>query len=219
MSLSEAPEWLRQAWAEVTERVDRPTACIYCGHRWVWWNGWRVRTATVLVASAVVFLTGVRCPRVKCANKGCRKSWTLRPEGLMPRRHYQLSVVARAMTMRLLEGISQEMVAEEHTCSRRAVSRWVEWLSEVAEPAALARRLMEACEAPVLPKVDELARAAWERMRDVGRRAAENLCLFEALAAAMGMGSPGLASVVEQAISNRDRVTTYGSPTIPELAR
>jgi hypothetical protein len=219
MSLGQAPEWFRRWWEEISERVDRPAACIYCGHDRVWWNGWRVRTATVLVASVVVFLTGVRCPRVKCAGKECGRSWTLRPEGLMPRRHYQLSVVVPAMTMHLLEGVSQEKVAGEHTCSRRTVSRWLSWLGEVAEPAVLARRLLEASEAPVLPKVDELARATWQRMRCMARRAAENLCLFEALAAAMGMAAPGLQSVVEWAVSNRDRVTTYRCPFIPELAR
>jgi hypothetical protein len=205
MSLGQAPEWLRQRWEEVTERADRPTACVFCGHGRVWWNGFRVRTATVLVASVVVFLNGVRCRRVKCARKGCRRSWTVHPEGVMPRRHYQLSVVAPAMTRHLLEGISQERVAEEHTCSRRTVSRWLHWLGDVAEPGALARRLMEASEVPVLPG------AAW--------RAAENLCLFEALGAAMGMGSPGLQSVVERVISSRDRVSTYRCPIIPELAR
>ena len=219
MSLGQAPEWLRRSWEEVSERVDRPAACIYCGHCRVWWNGWRVRTATVLVASVVVFLTGVRCPRVKCAGRECGRSWTLRSEGLMPRRHYQLSVVAPAMTRHLLDGVSQEEVADEHTCSRRTVSRWLRWLAEVAEPGALARRLMDASEAPVLPKVDELARATWQRMRGAARRAAENLCLFEALGAASGMRSPGLESVVERVVSNRDRVTTYRSPIIPELAR
>lgn len=219
MSLAQAPGWLRRAWEEICERVDRPAACVHCGHEWVWWNGWRIRSATVLVASVVVFLTGVRCPRVKCASKECGRSWTLRPEGLMPGRHYQLSVVAPAMTMQLLGGVSQERVAEGHTCSRRTVSRWLHWLGEVAEPAALARRLVEASGAPVLPKVDELARAAWQRMQGIARRAAENLCLFEALAAAMGMGAPGLQSVVERVISNRDRVSTYRCPSIPELAR
>lgn len=219
MSLAQAPEWLRQRWEEIAGRVDRPTACIYCGHGWVWWNGFRVRTATVLVTSVVVFLTGIRCPRVKCASKECQRSWTLRPAGLMPRRHYQLSVVASAMTVHLLDGVSQEEVADEHTCSRRTVSRWLRWLAEVAEPATLARRLMEASDAPVLPKVNDLARATWQRMRGMARRAAENLCLFEALSAAMGVEAPGLQSVVERVISSRDRVSTYRCPIIPELAR
>jgi hypothetical protein len=219
MSLAEAPEWFRAAWEEISERVERPAVCLFCGHRWVWWNGWRMRTATVLVARAVVFLTGVRCPRVKCASRACRRSWTLRPDGLMPQRHYQLPVVAAAMTMHLLEGVSQEGAAEEHTCSRRTVSRWVKWLSEVTEPAVLARRLTEASDALTLPRVDDLARETWQRMRGAARRAAENLCFFEVLATATGLGSPGLASVVERVMSNRAGVSTYGAPTIPELAR
>jgi len=219
MSLAEAPEWLRAAWAGISERAERPAVCVFCGHGWVWWNGWRERTATVLAARTVVFLTGVRCPRVKCASRACRRSWTLRPDGLVPQRHYQLSVVASAMTMHLLEGFPREGAAEEHTCSRRTVSRWVKWLSEVAEPAVLARRLTAASDALVLPKVEELARGAWQRLDEVARRAAENLCLFEALAAATGLGSPGLSSVVERVMSNRAGVSTYGAPTIPELAR
>jgi len=199
--------------------VELPVACVYCGHPVVWWNGKRWRSATVVVDGVVAFLAGIWCPRVKCANKACKRSWALRPEKLMPRRHYQLSVVAPAMSRHLFEGISQERVAESFTCSRRTVSRWLNWLAEVADPSALCRRLMDACDAVVLPKVEERVGVAWQRMCGSSRRAAENLSLFEVLGVALGMAPPGLQSVVEKEIANRDRITTYRAPLIPELAR
>ncbi len=219
MSLGQAPEWFRSKWTDFSKTVKRPEACVYCGHPVLWWNGTRERSATVLVDGVIAFLVGICCPRVKCGNKACQRSWTLRPEGLTPCRQYQLSMVAHGMSEHLFEGTSLESVAESLTCSRRTVSRWLRWMAEVAEPSALCRELMNVCDAVVLPKVEKLVGAAWSRMRALARRAVENLSLLEVLGAAQGMTPPGLACVVERAIANRDRVTTYRSPIIPDLAR
>jgi hypothetical protein len=89
----------------------------------------------------------------------------------------------------------------------------------VAEPSAVARLVLDASEAPVLPRIEVVIRRRWERVRGLVRGAAENLSLIEVLASARGMGPPGLSSVVESLLRGRDRVTTYASPAIPELSR
>ena len=71
------------AWA--TPRVERPTQCIHCADRRIWWNGTRKRSASVLIDGRVAHLRAVVCARVKCA--GCLVSWTLRPPGLLPHKH------------------------------------------------------------------------------------------------------------------------------------
>lgn len=216
---AEALERLRSAWVSFFLTVDLPAACVYCGGEVVWWNGRRRRGATVLVAGVVAYLSGIWCRRVKCGSKGCGGSWTLRPEGMMPRRQYQLSVVADGMSLYLLGGEStQEEIADRLGCSRWTVGKWVRWVSEVAEPSALARRVLEASGEPVLPRVDVAVRRGWERMLEVVRRAAENLGLMEALASAQGLVPPGLQSVVGLLVRGRDRVTTYTSPIIPEVS-
>jgi hypothetical protein len=216
MSLAVAPEELRRELAGFSQAVERPVACVYCGRLRVWWNGTRARGLTALVAGAVVFVASVLCRRVKCGS--CGRSWTLRPPGVTPRRQYQLSVVAAGVAELLCGQLSQEQVAERYTTSVWTVRRWLRWVAGVAEPSALAGRLAEAAGGPVLPRVEPLVRSGWERVRGVVRRAAENLFLLEALGVAEGLEPPGLSSVLEGAIGNRDRVTTYGRPLLPELA-
>ena len=216
---TEALERLRLTWMCFVETVMRPPACVYCGGEVVRWNGKRRRGATVLVAGVVAYLSGIWCRRAKCGSKKCRRSWTVRPEGMTPRRHYQLSVVAEGMSEYLLGGEStQEEVAGRLGCSRWTVGKWVRWLSEVAEPSVVARRVLVAIGEPVLPTIDVAVRRGWERMRDVVLRAAENLGLMEVLASARGLGPPGLESVVEWLLRDRDRISTYTSAGIPEVS-
>jgi hypothetical protein len=136
----------------------------------------------------------------------------------MPRRQYQLSVVAAGVAELLCGELSQLEVAERYTTSVRTVRRWLRWVAGVAEPSVLAARLAEAAEGPVLPRVEPFVRRGWERIRSVVRRAGENLFLLEALGVVKGLEPPGLASVLEAVIGNRDRMTTYGRPLLPELA-
>lgn len=220
MSPAEAMAGLRRRWETFAESVARPVECVYCGHGVVWWNGYRRRTATVFVMGVVEYLTGIGCRRVRCGSKACGRSWTLRPEGMTPRRHFQLSVVAEAMAEYVLGGEStHEQVGGRYGCSRWTVGQWQRWVSGVAEPSAVARLVLDVSEEPVLPRIEVVIRRQWEGVRSMVRRAAENLALIETLASARGLAPPGLSSVVESLLRGRDRVTTYVSPAIPELSR
>lgn len=219
MSPAEAVAGLRRRWEAFAENVERPVACVHCRHGVVWWNGYRTRTATVLVMNVVEYLVGIRCRRVCCGSKACGRSWTLRPEGMTPRRHFQLSVVAEAMSEYVLGGeSSHEQLGGRYGCSRWTVSQWLQWVNGVANPSVVAKLVLDSSDEPVLPRV-EVLRRRWERVQSRVRRAAENLALLEALASARGLAPPGLSSVVESLLRGRDRVTTYVSPAIPELSR
>lgn len=218
-------EWLEELqrrWERFADTVARPGGCLWCGHPRVLWNGFRIRSASVWGAGRVVHLPRIRCRRVRC--QACRRSWTLRPRGLMPQRHYQLSVIAEAMASYLLEPeSSQAGVARAMGCARRTVGRWLRWLAGVAEPRDLQRHLLAVSQEPVLPslggalvKIDAVRDAV---RRQLLERAAEILSLIEALAQALGLEPPGLVSVVEAVLSNRARISSDRSPRIPEFAR
>lgn len=141
----------------------------------------------------------------------------------MPRRHYQLCVVAEAATQHLFAGDAQERVAAGRGCSRRTVGRWLRWIAECADPGALGAQLLAAVGSPVLPRLRALA-PRLRALRDGARRAlleraAAVLELLEALALTLSLEPPGLRGVVEHVLAGRDRITTYRAPRIPELAR
>ncbi len=150
-------------------------------------------------------------------------SWTLRPPGLLPNKHYQLCVIASAMSQYLHGGASMESVAAAHDCSRRTIGRHAPWIAEIADPAVLAAKVVEAVDALVLPTAREIAKRLRalrdETRRRIVERAARVLALMEALASAMGLEPPGLRSVVEHFLAGRTDVGTYRRPAIPELAR
>jgi hypothetical protein len=206
----------------------KPEHCIYCQGKAVSWRGFRLRTASALVddgeGSEVVYHHDIANRRVKCATAGCGRSWTLRPPGIFPRRHYQLCVVAAATSQYLHQGqASQEAVAAAYGCSRRSLGRWLTWESQIAKPSDLQRHILDVAEAPLLVKtqpVGNLARMAVAAShRQILAAAAMVLGLLEMLAAALGYEPPGLRSVLETVVGNRDRVTTLAAPAVPELAR
>jgi len=215
-------EALVRRWREFAETVARPSSCVFCAHPRVLWNGWRTRSASVECAGEVVHVPRIRCRRVRC--RECRRSWTLRPPGLMPQRHYQLSVMALAVARYVSQpAMSQARVAARVGCARRTIRRWLRWLAGVAEPGDLLRHLYRICGEVVVPALSS-ARAKLEAIGDGARRrlcerAAENLGLFEALAMALGLEPPGLGSVVEAVLANRSGITSDRSPRIPEFAR
>jgi hypothetical protein len=216
MNLPKAVEKLKEKWDRFFATVERPCRCIFCEHDRIYWNGQRQRSASVLIGDQVVYLPEVRCRRVKCANAQCQKSWTLRPAGLMPRRHYQLCIVAHATSKFLFHPqATLILIAATHQCSRRTVGRWLQWLAGIAQPKELIRRLSSRSKKAV---ITALGKASGSGRRTFAG-AAKILCLVEALATAYGYDPPGLRSMVEAAIYNRDRITTYQSPFIPELAR
>lgn len=222
MSVIDAAKRLKSAWDTFVRKVEKPSACIFCGHRRVWWNGGRTRSASVRTSEGNIHLAQVRCRRVKCAD--CLRSWVLRPPGIAPHRHYQLCVVASAVSHYLFDReATQATVAQEHQCSERTVGRWMRWIARVAEPAILQRMLLEATRNPILVPFREVANLA-RKARNAARleilpRAARVLAAFETLGAAMGMEPPGLRGVLDRVLGQRSRMATYRNPIIPELAR
>lgn len=215
---------LKRRWQAFYASAAKPTWCIFCSGSHIWWNGWRQRTASVLIDEQVVHVDAVACRLVKCGDPQCRRSWTLRPPGLAPQRHYQLCVVAQAASTYLFDpAATQERVAASLGCARRTVGRWLGWLAEIATPADLLRHIVEASDAPEIPPMQEvmaLARKAGTACRgQILENAARVLCLLEALGQALYLPPPGLQSVVERVLAGRSRVTTDHSPRILEFAR
>ena len=175
---------------DFVQRLGRARGCESCGREGtLWFNGWRVRSASLLVESQVVHLPKIRLRRVRCPD--CRTSFTLWPPGLIPRRHYQPCVVSWALGQLLGAPSSEEEVAASVGCARRTVGRWLRWLASVAEPADLAQRLLLASGEPILPSLN-WARGCLEGIRKTTRRAllervAEVLSLLWALASVSGL--------------------------------
>ncbi len=214
-------ELIKAEWDRFYESVPRPCECLFCSCIRIWWDGSRARTASVRGEGKTHWLAEVLCRRVKCSS--CRKSWTLRPPGLMPQRHFQLCVAAEGATTYLFApepSIAQ--VAREVGASHWTVSRWIGWLGEVATPSELYRHVLNAAGAALavsLLSATELPRRARNASVALLRSAAAQvLCLFEALGAALALEPPGLRCVVEAVLANRYRVTTYARPNIPEFA-
>jgi hypothetical protein len=113
------------------------------------------------------------------------------------------------------ETTTMEAVAQEATCSRRTVGRWLRWVARLADPDVLLRKVVEAADAVIVPKVC----AAAKRGSDLLRGAAEVLGLFEFLASATGLEPPGLRGALCRVIGGRTGVATYARPLIPDLAR
>ena len=129
MSLQKGREKIKERWDHFFETVRKPGHCPFCQGLRIYWNGHRERSASVMADGEVVHLSGILCKRVKCANPGCRKSWTLRPPGLVARRHYQFCVVASALRQWFFDPHSTlTAVARAHQCCRRTVGRWLRWI-------------------------------------------------------------------------------------------
>jgi hypothetical protein len=136
MSLHNGGEKFKERWDHFFETVKKPGHCPFCQGLRIYWNGHRERSASVMADDGVVHLSGILCKRVKCASPPCRKSWTLRPPGLMARHHYQRCVVASAMRQWLSEPHpTLTAVAKAHQCCRRTVGRWLRWIREIATAA------------------------------------------------------------------------------------
>jgi hypothetical protein len=219
MSVHKGSEELKKAWGQFFETVDKPCCCPFCQGLRIYWNGYRERSSSVLEGDQIVYLSDVVCRRVKCANRQCKKSWTLRPPGLMPRRHYQLCVVASAMRQFLFEPHSTlTSVAAAHQCCRRTVGRWLHWLAGIAKPSALIRRLGGIPGTAVFAARDN-NRGIGTPARKVFERAGRVFCLLEALGKAGGCKDAPFGGMIEEILSGWDRVVTYRFPAIPELAR
>ena len=222
MSVHKGSAELKKAWEQFFETVDKPCSCPFCQGQRIYWNGYRERSASVLEGEKVVYLSDVLCRRVKCANRQCKKSWTLRPPGLMPGRHYQMGVVANAARHFLFDPHSTlTSVADAHQCCRRTLGRWLHWVAGIAKPSALIRRLrrLGALSRPEVFAVRDTSRAMGTRSRKIFERTARVFSLLEALGKACGYKEAPFGGMIEEIFSGRDRVTPYRFPAIPELAR
>jgi len=222
MSLHEEIDKFKEQWDCYLERIEKPNSCIFCHGDRLYWNGYRERSASVLIGDAVVYLTDILCKRIKCAEPECRRSWTLRPAGLMPKRHYQLCVVAHGVIEFLTDPHETlTSVGEAHCCSRRTIGRWLHWVAGIAKPSNLLSRLYHISKKAALSslcKVDEIFKKTPNKITFLGT--AKNFCFLEALGMTYGYGTQqGFRGMIETAIANRDRITTYCYPFIPELAR
>lgn len=220
MNVQKEAEKLKEQWNQFFKEVKKPCECIFCKCMRLFWNGRRERTASVLIGGQAVHLTDIWCRRIKCSQ--CKSSWTIRPAGLMPRRHYQLCVVTGAAGRILFDAdTTLSKVADIYSCARRTVGRWLKWLAGIAKPSELIRRLFA---------ISKDSTAWAEKVKDIVpkvatvgtktlKRAAKNLLILQALAKVIGYTANGFQSMVEGAIFNRDGITTYQNPFIPELAR
>ena len=222
MTLHKGSEELKKAWDHFFETVDKPCCCPFCQGRRIYWNGHRERSSSVLEGDRVVYLSDVVCKRVKCANLQCKKSWTLRPPGLMPRRHYQLCVVASAVREFLFQPHrTLTSVAAAHQCCRRSLGRWLHWIAGIAKPSALIRRLrrLGAISSAEVFAARDRSRATGTASK-VFERAGNLFCLLEALGTGYGYKDTPFGRLIEEILSERERVATYRfAALIPELAR
>jgi hypothetical protein len=209
---------LRQSWVAFYEEVKRPRACVHCEGERVWWNGRRWRSASSRVDGKTVTVPRFPCRRLACGT--CERSWTLLPPGLVPGRHFDLTVAAEAVARYLFEEeASREAVAEAFEISSRTLGRFAQHTAHVAEPGLLQKLLLGATGAPILARLEpvrDLARKARGTVqRLVLEKAGQVLCLLEALAGALGCASPGLASLLSRVVAGRRGLTSYREPAVP----
>ena len=223
MAVEDQAARIGQGWEQFRLTAVKPETCVRCGRGdRICWDGHTVRTASVVDGDEVVHVPQVRCRRIKC--KACEARWVHLPPGMIPRKHYQPCVVARATSRYLFdEHASQQQVAAAHGCSRRTVGRWLRWLGALAESAVLMSLVLEALDEVVLPRLQEVAGLARKVRSAAGRlvleRAAQVLQLLEALAMARRLEPPGLRAVLAPLLHGRAGWATYRDPLVPDLAR
>lgn len=154
-----------------------------------------------------VFVDDVRVRKLQCGDCGAR--WTHLPDGLTGRIHYQACVVSRAVVRTVTERAPRAEIARDHGCHRRTLGRWVARVAAIASPARLARILLAAAGAPVLPAPPVSRPSQSARWMELGTRAVAVLALLEALASLHGLEPPALAHagwLVPADVSSTDTV-------------
>jgi hypothetical protein len=213
-----AAERLRQVWVRYYHEVARPRECVFCGAGRIWWDGRRERSGTGVWQERAVYVACFSCRRVCCA--ACGRSWTLSPPGLLPRRHFDLAVAAAALAQYLFErAASLRAAASRWSLSPRTLGRVRDWVAQLAPSAQLGAWVAQRSGAPLvgtLLAAGERAAAVRDASRSaVVERAAQVLCLVESLAAAAGLASPGLSSLVCRAVRGRPALAAYRGCVIP----
>lgn len=201
---------LRARWEQA--RSDRGS-CPRCGSEHVWFNGIRLRKASLFDGETVSYVANVPARRLKCGV--CRARWSRAPDRVPSRAHYQPCVVSRAVAEVVLgDDGTLSSAAREYDCHRRTLGRWVERVSSVAEPATLAREIVSEAGAPVLPAPPvKTMTTSSVRMRAFGARAVWILALLDALASLRGLEPPGLAHVDVLVPAVARPHTATGDPT------
>ena len=165
--------------AQPRRRPERPPACRRCSAP-SWWNGWRMIFPTVAAAvGGLVERWELPLPRAKCSV--CKVGFTCYPEGIYPRRQYQLDVVAAVAAAVVVGAQSAARAASAGYASATSGRRWVSWVAGLARPRdllAVAARLD-----PDAPAGAGLAGVAVGET--VRARAARVLAAFEQAGAAL----------------------------------
>ena len=185
MSLDE----LKERWKQALFYRGR---CLLCASERVWYNGIRLRTASLRDGDKTVFVAEIPVRRLFCGD--CSARWSHAPEGIATRAHYQPCVVAEAVVTAVLEEqVCDATVAQEHGCHRRSVLRFVERVAHVAEPAELMSLVLLVSGVPVLPSPPPVVRPRRSAaLMALGQRAVCVLGLLEVLSSLFELSPTGL---------------------------
>jgi hypothetical protein len=141
------------------ERSGRPPSSRCCGSA-CWWNGWRVVFPVVSLGDGVFQRWELALSLAKCT--GCGAGFTVYPEGIYPRRQYQLDVVAQISAAVVVGREPAGQAAARAGASATSARRWVLWLAQLVAPGeliTLASRLDPGCAtvpgAPASPETDK----------------------------------------------------------------
>ena len=161
----------------------------------MWFNGVRLRKATLLDGDEARDVGDVPVRRLKCGD--CRLRWSRPADAVGSRGRVQACVVARAvMAMAYAVTGTLAEIARASGCHKRTLARFVARVAGLGEPAALARAVAIEAGAAVLPKWPTETRCT--RVACVGERNARAglvLVLLEALGSLRGLEPPALAHV------------------------
>ena len=192
MSRSMSLDEFKERWEQELSHRGR---CLQCDSERVWYNGIRLRKATLRDGEQTVFVADIPVRRLLCAD--CSARWSMAPKGVPTRAHYQPCVVSAAVVTAVLDPtVCDATVAQEHGCHRRTLLRWVERVARVAEPAELMRRVLLESETPVIPAPPPVVRPRRSAaLMALGQRAVWVLFLLEVLTSLLGLSPPGLIHI------------------------
>jgi|WetSurMetagenome_2_1015567.scaffolds.fasta_scaffold387071_1 hypothetical protein len=116
---------------------ERPAICPFCGHNWIWYDGWRLVFCIILAEGKPFrFDDGLWVQRVACSMCWC--SWTCQPSFLYLHRSFQPDVIESAALAYLQDPAgTYARISKQYACSPTMLWGWIGWLSQLAEPAAI----------------------------------------------------------------------------------
>lgn len=150
--------------------VARPVACPACDARWIWFDGWRLVHAVVLVGGQPQrFDDGLWLRRAECS--ACRVSRTLWPPFVYPHRRYEPDVVEAAVFAYLsAPSATYRSVAKTVGCAPSTVWLWVAAVARLGETAAIvAEAMRHSAVAPIAPLVPRVVPATHRKAESASR--------------------------------------------------